>query len=98
MLKNDPLSLSPFHSHADPDQDPAFHSDADPDPAFHFDADPDAAFHFGADPDPTFQSDADLYPITHFFQIWTLQCSKSTFLGFHLFTLMRIRIWIRLSL
>ncbi len=36
MLKNDPISPSLFHFHADPDQDPAFHFDADPDldPAF----------------------------------------------------------------
>ncbi len=36
---------------------------ADP---YHLDVDPDPAFQFHADPDLT----------THFFQIWTLQCSK----------------------
>ncbi len=36
----------------------------------YFDADPDPAFHIDADPDPD--------PTTHFFQIWTLRCSKMT--------------------
>ncbi len=44
-----------------------------------------------------------ILPLT-FFKIWTLQCSKMTLSGFHLFTLMRIRIllftlmWIRIPL
>jgi hypothetical protein len=46
------------------------------DPAFHCDADPDPTFYSDADPDPTFQFDVDPDPTTHFFQIWTLQCSK----------------------
>ncbi len=47
----------------------------------HIDADPD--------PDPTFQFDEDADPdlTTRFFQIWTLQRSKMTLEGFHLFSL-----------
>jgi hypothetical protein len=82
------------------------HVEADPDTAFHFDADsgPDPTFHSDADPDPTFQFNADPDPTTHFFQIWTFQCSKMNLKGFHLSTLMQIRIllftvtWIRIQL
>ena len=59
-------------SNADPHQ-----RDADPEPTCHSDADPDPTFQFDADPDLT----------THFFQIWTLQRSKMTLEGFHLFSL-----------
>jgi hypothetical protein len=58
------------------------HFYADPDPAFHFDAAPDRSFHCVAEPDPnpTFQfaADPDPTPPIHFFQIWTLKCSKMT--------------------
>jgi hypothetical protein len=50
--------------------------------------------HFNTAPDPTFHSDADpdrILPLT-FLEIWTLHCSKTTLLGFNLFTFMRIRI------
>jgi hypothetical protein len=54
------------------------HFYADPDPAFYFDAAPGPTFHSDADPDPTFQFNVDPDLTTHFFQIWTFQCSKMT--------------------
>jgi hypothetical protein len=63
--------------------------DADPDPDFHFDADPDPTFHSDADPNPTFFS-IRILPLT-FSLIWTLNCSKMSHSGFHLFNLMRVR-------
>ncbi len=63
---------------------------------FYFDADPDptGTFHTNADPNPNFHNDPD--PTTHFFQIRSLQWSKMTLKGFHIFNLMRI--WIHLSI
>ncbi len=57
---------------ADPEPDPAFYFNADPD------TDPTSQSYVDTDPNPTFQFDAnpDLDPTTHFFHIWTLQCSK----------------------
>jgi hypothetical protein len=57
------------------------HPDADPDPAFHFDAGPILTFHSEADPDPF----PDLDPP---------MLQNDPLYGFHLFTLMWIRILI----
>jgi hypothetical protein len=56
---------------------------------------PSKAATFYSDADPTFQFDADPDPelTTEFFsRFGPPQCSKMTLYGFHLFTLMRIRI------
>jgi hypothetical protein len=50
--------------------------------------DPELIFQFDADPNP--------YPTTPLLPDWTLQCSKMALRDFHLFTLMRIQIWILL--
>ncbi len=72
----------PHYFDADSDPDPIFHMDTDPDSTFHTDVDmdPDPFLFFSTFLFPTFQVDADPYPdlTTHFFQIWTLQCSKMT--------------------
>jgi hypothetical protein len=58
----------------------------------HFDSDPDPALHFDADPDPTFYSATDPDPTTHFFPDLDPPMLQITLEGFHLFTLIRIRI------
>jgi hypothetical protein len=70
---------------ADPD-----HIDADPDP------DPDPAFHFDPDPDPTFLFDPDPDSTSHLSPYLNFPMLQNGLQGFHLFSLMGIRIRIQL--